>query len=71
MYMRAVLQAGKVPVFTVLGSWRGHLVHLCLGEFVSLWEFPIRLRGVDVLHQFDHTFLTSDFTLLVFDFCIL
>lgn len=29
-----VLQAGKVPVLPVPESWRGHPVHLCLGEFV-------------------------------------
>ena len=30
-----VLQAGKIPVFLVPGSWRGHLVHLWCGSSPS------------------------------------
>lgn len=56
-----VLQAGKVPVFIVPGSWRGHLVHLCL------WEFPIRLSGTGIQHQFHHIFM-SRVILLVYYF---
>lgn len=54
-----VLQAGKVPVFAVPKSWRGHPVRLCLVEFVLLWEFPIGARGAGLLHWFHQIFIAS------------